>query len=79
MPSLILVLTLLFPIYGQAQYVRDVSEICGIGKKSKRLKVLCQRWRRHDRNYTGSFTGRDHRNGCDMGICVGVGVAAKRH
>jgi len=54
---LILVLALISPIYAQAQYVRDVSEICGVGKKGKRLKVLCQRWRRHDRHNTGTDVG----------------------
>ena len=71
MRSFILVLTLLFPIYGQAQYVRDVSEICGVGKKSKRLKVLCHRWRKHDRNNIGSVAGCDHRNVRAVGVCDG--------
>ena len=68
-------LTLMAVMQAQAQ---DVSAICAKGKKSKRLTVLCHKWRQHDRNDFGFVTGGGNRNDGALGRCNGFGMDAKR-
>ena len=67
-------LTLMAVMQAQAQ---DVSAICAKGKKSKRLNVLCHKWRQHDRNNFGFVVGGGNRNDCAVGSSNGVRVDAK--
>ena len=68
-------LTLMAVMQAQAQ---DVSAICAKGKKSKRLTVLCHKWRQHDRNNFGFVVGGGYRNDGALGGGDGLGMDAKR-